>query len=1000
MGFNWNWDVTIFVTFLAVNLIVGLFYSRKVNSIREYAIGNQKFSTSTIASTITATWIGGGVLSQTITETYKQGLYFIIPALGDSLVLAVIGYFLAPRLVEFLGQLSIAETMGNLYGKKVRIICAMIGIASCIGVVAVQFKVSATILKLFFDVSSFYAVFVSALIVITYSSFGGIKAVTFTDIIQFFTFATVIPIVSLIIWGTLSDPYKVFSTISAMPAFDYKQVVDFSNTKFLNSLLLFLFFIIPTLEPAIFQRITMAKNTLQITRSFIIASFACFGVSIIISWIGILLLAENPNLEPNNLLTHIIETYSYTGLKGFIAIGIIAIVMSTADSYINSAAVIFTNDLCNPLGIRINNKELMLSRISAVCIGILAFFLAFNTHSILKITLLIWGSYMPIITTPLLLAIFGFRSSSKSVLMGMSVGLIVIIIFKLFDLGIDSVIPAMLGNFLTLIGSHYLLKQKGGWVGIKDPSPLIAMRLERKRKFQRAIQLIKEFNLLEFCKSNLPRNEVTYSLFGFFVIAATYSSLYTISEETRVYYQGIYNFIYHSVLIISTGFLTYPIWPPTFKNEKFIAAAWSLGIFYLLICVGSMLVIISKFNQLQLMIFMLNLLITGILLRWQVTLFMAICGTFLSVQFFKWHMGTSSLTSDLRDTQFQIIYLLLLFSSALIAFLKPKQQQEEIAETYQEHLERKNISNQTNLLRAPQHKEEFFQRLDEQCIQSFKSLYQQLETFKNGVDNSANQGMSSKIEDLLQIAKRLKDGAEYLEVIISQVKNEIQIKPIKVNLEPFLFTLIDEYKKINFARSLQIDTVFHTQTKEIEIDESLIKKVVTAFLDYGLANTDDENIQIVFIDDRLEYDLDFTDALKAKRDALKISIIFKGVKLQQVDIDNLLNAESYTKESLIFSEMHKIILAHYGKVDISLQEPAELICSFTIPIRLKEIRPKKKDLPNASLETIKKLDIVLSQKGKETAIEIAKKLMEIGLSANNIAKVTGLSLKEINKLEV
>jgi Na+/proline symporter len=59
----------------------------------------------------------------------------------------------------------------------------------CIGIVALQFKVSGTILQLFFGASSFYAVLASAVIVVLYSSFGGIRAVTFTDIIQFLLLA-------------------------------------------------------------------------------------------------------------------------------------------------------------------------------------------------------------------------------------------------------------------------------------------------------------------------------------------------------------------------------------------------------------------------------------------------------------------------------------------------------------------------------------------------------------------------------------------------------------------------------------------------------------------------------------------------------------------------------------------------------------------------------------------------------------------------------------------
>lgn len=61
------------------------------------------------------------------------------------------------------------------------------------------------------------------------------------------------------------------------------------------------------------------------------------------------------------------------------------------------------------------------------------------------------------------------------------------------------------------------------------------------------------------------------------------------------------------------------------------------------------------------MIFMINLLITATLLKWQTTLFITIIGTFASVQFFKWYMGTEYIAGNLGDMQFQIIYLMLLY---------------------------------------------------------------------------------------------------------------------------------------------------------------------------------------------------------------------------------------------------------------------------------------------------------------------------------------------------
>lgn len=118
----------------------------------------------------------------------------------------------------------------------------LLKIYNSIGVVAVQFRVSSTILQLVFNVSSFYAVLISAVIVVVYSALGGIKAVTFTDVVQIFTFATIIPIISFIIWGTLGDPYKAYLTVTENPLFDYKEVLNFHNPRFLDSLSLFFVF--------------------------------------------------------------------------------------------------------------------------------------------------------------------------------------------------------------------------------------------------------------------------------------------------------------------------------------------------------------------------------------------------------------------------------------------------------------------------------------------------------------------------------------------------------------------------------------------------------------------------------------------------------------------------------------------------------------------------------------------------------------------------------------
>lgn len=77
-----------------------------------------------------------------------------------------------------MGCISVAEVMGNLYGKHVRLITAISAILWNMGGIAVQFKVFGSTLNYFLDIPTTYAVIVAASIVTVYSAFGGIKAVT------------------------------------------------------------------------------------------------------------------------------------------------------------------------------------------------------------------------------------------------------------------------------------------------------------------------------------------------------------------------------------------------------------------------------------------------------------------------------------------------------------------------------------------------------------------------------------------------------------------------------------------------------------------------------------------------------------------------------------------------------------------------------------------------------------------------------------------------------
>lgn len=72
-------DIVIIVLYLAVCLILGLYKSRAVLNIREYAVGKGSFHDVLMVSTIFATFVGAAYTIGTVDKVYSIGLLFAVP---------------------------------------------------------------------------------------------------------------------------------------------------------------------------------------------------------------------------------------------------------------------------------------------------------------------------------------------------------------------------------------------------------------------------------------------------------------------------------------------------------------------------------------------------------------------------------------------------------------------------------------------------------------------------------------------------------------------------------------------------------------------------------------------------------------------------------------------------------------------------------------------------------------------------------------------------------
>ena len=943
-------DVVLFSVFLATNLVLGLLVGRKVKTLRVYAIGHKNFSTATVTATIIATWVGGGFFFYALANIYTTGLQFIFVTLGGSLSPLLTGQVLAVRMKEFLNNLSVAEAMGHLYGSTVRILIGIGGIILSIGYLAIQFQVIGKMLTFILGLQGPSVTVVAAIIVIVYSAFGGIRSVTITDIFQFITFSISIPILALIIWNNLKDPGQVIHTLTTNPIFSFKEVIGW-NPQFMGAIGLFFFFAIPSLQPAVFQRIAMAKDLQQVKKSFTYTAGILLLIVMTVAWIAILLLTDNPNLAPEKLVNYLIEHYAYPGLKGMIAIGITAMAMSTADSHLNAAAVLGIHDILKPLKLFLK-PSLTSARVFSGALGMVSLVLALHTQDILKIGLLVANFYMPIVCAPFLLAIFGFRSSPRAVLLGMGAGIITAILWRTYFTytGLDSSIPGMLGNLLFFIASHYLLKEKGGWVGIQAPGPLLAARQRRRAAWQNLIKTLQHPKPYAYLKKNLPTQEYLYFLFGLYIIGATYASFYTIAQEAVATFQKLYDHIAHTVLIAAAAFLTYPVWPLTFRGKRFIAFAWPIGIGYILFFIGSVLVVMSGFHQVQVMIFMLNLVLAALLLDWPLMICLVISGVLLACGAFQCVAGAVPLTSVVQVLQFRVLYGLPLFVSFLIALVRFREAKQKL--TFKNRsLQATHEETSKELLGTYKDRKRFTQAFR---TSGATDLAQIAILSKKIVDNTKDLNLPQKTkQEITQLHEKVRPIALYLDKLDHRAASYLQLETATITIDALLEAIQKKLRTKELHKYLRWKKL--TQHQEVECDVTRIVSLMVNSIAFMQTVAREAAFILIGIEDtQLGYPIcaiqpNYTKKIAALRITMTSAQTLPALEalyFAQMREDTSPMPETTTDLPLVANE--RIVKAHYGYTSTLSTEKA-LTQVYVIPVQLREVRPKDMDLPEMEL---------------------------------------------------
>ena len=415
-------DTIIIFSYLAIILAIGLWSGRNIRNMEQFSVAGRSFTSLVIFATLSASFIGGGFSIGNAEKVFLFGIANIFALWGFSLKELLIATFIAPRMDRFDDVISIGDIMQRDYGKIGKVITGFFSVCLCAGIVGAQVGGIGIVFNVFLGISPILGILIGCTIVIVYTTVGGMRAIVFTDIVQFIALSVAIPVT---LYLGIRHVGGWDAVQAAAPAAHFAVPGDaMSAVAFLS---LFLTFVLgETLVPPYVQRLYIGRNAAHTARGTLLSGLFSIPFFAVTGAIGLVALAMNPELDATRALPYVINEVLPIGIKGLVIAGVISIVMSSADSFLNGAAIAVTHDIIKPLSPTPlpPQRELVIAKFVTLAVGLIAVIFAISIRSVLDILLFAYNFWAPIILIPLVATLLGVRANLSSFLSGAIAGIL------------------------------------------------------------------------------------------------------------------------------------------------------------------------------------------------------------------------------------------------------------------------------------------------------------------------------------------------------------------------------------------------------------------------------------------------------------------------------------------------------------------------------------------------------------------------------------------------
>lgn len=406
-----------------------------------------------------ATFVGGGLTMGIAQKAFIDGISAQWYAMTQGLAWITISFFIVP-LYSF-DVVSVPDLLGRVFGEYTKYFAAFFTLIGQISLTAAQTIGMATIIATVTDIPLEVGFWVSTLVFVGITVWGGMSSVAWAD-----TLHGIIIIVGMVIAIpiALSNAGGLGAVTSSLPA----GHVNWFGVGLIQIASWYLLYItVAGATQHLLQRTWAAKNARVAAIGIFLSGAVITGYGVLTATAGLIAQAQGATIDSSLAFAWTLQNTLSPVFAGLLLAAAIGGVMSGADSFLLAGATTFVNDLYIPFrggtGAVSERHLVRVTRVAILVFGIGAAMLALTGIKIIAVESVGLGIMSVLFAG--ILAMFWSGTKREAGLPGFLVGGTTFVIWHfglgepaLFNQGpLESAVPATLSALITIIGVSYVL---------------------------------------------------------------------------------------------------------------------------------------------------------------------------------------------------------------------------------------------------------------------------------------------------------------------------------------------------------------------------------------------------------------------------------------------------------------------------------------------------------------------------------------------------------------